>query len=1416
MSISILDIRAALQAKRYETARRLCLAALADGASQPDLVLLLHEAYRRLGDYTAARKCLETLPPSPDDQTRSSSGSLAARASRPLAARASRSLAAQASRQPPSGDDQKLQAALLLAEDYALLANEGHYRSSAEAKAGLCVDEYLDKYRGLSAQRLDQAATLATTPAQQRALAETRRRCERKPHAANQPEPAAQSLPAEGSCRIEGRVRTPAEQPLANVKLVLGLEVPVIERDPATYAEPEMHYLPQIGEQRARETRTDAEGRFRFDELPAGRHEFIAACLDPLSDDIGTYFLAHDIAVAEQAPISLELTLDQWQSAEPLPVDDPFCELRTLDGLPCRRVHTEVMRNPFHYDFPRQLVSVELPSGVPADPGRLRLLCSDAPQTPMLFQLDGARLSFFAELPSLSDRVYALYLTEEGHFAASATAAILPEVEANGTSAVLSTGRADFRIAWGDHDDAAAPIQAVRGEDGLWRGQGRWALPEGTRIAKRESRILTQGPGATSVALTYHFDTGQTYEIQLTAQRDEPTLLVHEICPDLDAAFEFSLAEFVGGRGFLHWTPEAGSVHWTSLTAEHRELARLQESVAWWIPPEGFGYAMTADSLEQQDYIGVVSLRRGEWVDRAFERIAQGPGDDNRELDWPYPEMVGSTVSMITAHTSEQGDAYFRFKCFDGERRWALLVSTFSRNDGLWKEISAVQHKNSSPRLQEFKDWHLDETDRLPRPFVLTQRERLIHLREKERTPVFAPLRKRLANWRSIGNNYDQFGSRGLDAMLAADPLKLWALKKEIAGVAHIRSRMTLLGRDYSDMYSPVGGRPITPWAEVYDLIAATGVFTPDEERLTRASLMLMGHMYMQTDFMNWRFNSRNANFEADRVDIVGGVALAFHDNPDAPAMLDHCVSLMQRSLEIYCTPGSGKWYENPACYYLHASNCRLNLAFHLWNHGLFDATAIPRLKDYLSWALNLATAPYSNDNALLRDGTDTAGYAAATKVRRMPPIGDHAHLGQWFSEYFALMGKAYRQRDPEFADRLTWLYQAGGSHGGHFSRHALFYATMEADDLAPAPAPDLHSRRLEGFGSVFRNNVGTDEEFYLLFKLGPGGYRYHRTEGSIVLIANGQPLIFDGGEAGETWRHTTLSFGETHMPLAPGHVERFHSFDAVDFCQGVNPKALQPGEPVFLSDRCEHQLVELAHERYHEPHPTNSRSVLWVKDDYLILHDQLNLPADQLTHWHLQAVADDHDGDWRRGYRFKGRFGTDLQVLLPGQDFADERITQQPILEYRQKPADTFSMRHLQLSATAPDHVLAVLRPLTAGKQPLQSELLLTSGRLQGVAVSGAGIDDLHWFDRDRLEFEAEGIRFSGRYGSLLRRGDTTHLILQDGTRLSAAGLTLRSDGPAVSLTLRNGQISLQTHGPGTVDIAGLGLDQTLKVGHA
>jgi len=245
------------------------------------------------------------------------------------------------------------------------------------------------------------------------------------------------------------------------------------------------------------------------------------------------------------------------------------------------------------------------------------------------------------------------------------------------------------------------------------------------------------------------------------------------------AAFEFSLREFSGGRDYLHWVAEGTqNRHWSTLDQRNCERARLQESVPWWIPPAGFAYAMTADGLEQTDYLAVFTIRRGDWIDRKFEQLAQGPPEDNHELDWPYPEMVGSAISMITAHTNTDGDAFWRFGFFDGERHWGILASTLDRNDGPDKELAAVQHKNSSPRLQEFKDWKLDQQDQIVRPNVVTRRQDLKSLREKKHRPVFSRI------WQKILGGNLPGPAAGLAFAIDGDPIIAWRKKRELVAVA--------------------------------------------------------------------------------------------------------------------------------------------------------------------------------------------------------------------------------------------------------------------------------------------------------------------------------------------------------------------------------------------------------------------------------------------------------------------------------------------------------------------------------------------------------------------------------------------------------------------------------------------------------
>ncbi|MGE9291296.1 MAG: carboxypeptidase-like regulatory domain-containing protein, partial [Puniceicoccales bacterium] len=1138
------DIQSALADSRFETARRIGLQLLEANPStpDPDTVFALHDALVKLADFQGARELLEA--------------------------------------HRDALQDHEFTLNLVLAQDLSTLAEEGHYRTSVESASGYTIDEYKDKYRRLSAERLQQARLLARTPAEHRAIEEAKEKKPSEPYSSPCRIEAAE-LPTSDCGSISGRILFPDDRPVADSVVTLGLQVEVDSPDPATFTHHSMHFVPRVGPLRKKTARTDAQGRFTISDVPHGKHEFLAVTLDPMQFEIPTRFLSRDLQVPPSGALDVgTLTVEEWQSAPPLPFPSPHPNQFVEGKVTWKKCKEWKLRNPFYYNFPRQLLEL-----TPPDPrSAYRLRVTPGKDHPSQKTSDNT-IALLTDLEAKSEKVIALYTSAEatGNIDPAPTPAIQVDRSQSATWSV-STGAADFRIAGDGGPATVAPIQAVRGPDQIWRGQGRFLLPDGIHIAARDTEVLDEGPLLFRIKQTYSLSNGQQYRITLTALAGERVLLVKEEAEDLPhAAFEFSLREMSGGRGYLHWNAEDGSLHWNQLKAEDKVIGELQESVAWWLPPKGFGYAFTPEGLEEKDYVGVFTRRRGEWIDRLFEKFAQGPidesGQENRELDWPYPEMIGSTISMITARTSQSGDAYFHCPFFDGQRMWGIMVSSFEENDGPWKEFGLTQHAYSSPRLQEFKDWHFDQPDQCDRPHLIAQRKDLIRLRKKARSGPFAPL------WQKICNEPVPGPREGVQFGIDADPLVAWEKKIQFCAIADIRSKMSLLGRDWSDTFSPVGGRMITQWAEEYDFLAPSGVFSPKEERRVRDFFILMGHLYMEEDFMNWRFNGRNANFEADRTDIVGAVGLAFNGHPDSAKFTEHVIERTGKALLSYCDENSGKWYENPACYYLHASKCRINLIYHLAHKGLIDLTSIPRLKQFLRWGIILLTPPHTIHYSTMRDG-DEQTFLEDDKVRKVPPIGDHAGIGKWLSEHYAFLGALYKESDPGFARELIDAYFCANADGSRLMGKSswerltpestpegepfyrpqssavagnlpLLFCAFEEEDIPSNPKVTPPSRRLEGFGAVFRNHVNDPRESYLLIKQGPGGYRYHRTEGSFLWFAKGRPLVFDGGEAGETWRHSTLSFHDVHMPLAPGRVERHFESGGIQFLQGAHPVIL-------------------------------------------------------------------------------------------------------------------------------------------------------------------------------------------------------------------------------------------------------------------
>lgn len=1367
MKTQTVPIQGLLEAGHYETARRQAVAALrtATGAEAIALRFQLHTALRELKDMRGCRAVLEELV--------------------------------------PENADQQIERLLRQAEDCKIFSKGMFYFESAERAQGFSQWEYFDRMAEQGAALLEQARALVETTEQQARCEQAAMVCSEGVFGEIEKSQnnvlAPPSPERHGKAGLRGKIRFPDGTPARGVTVTLGLEVSELEPDPRRYTNTNLEvYEPAHSPVETVTCLTGEDGGYAFDNLPAGTHEFLSVNLDPQKFPIAVRFLARQIALADGKTRTLDATITDWHSA---PSRVPAASLPgTLEwnGTRSKLVAVDKLCNPFGHHFPRQLVELELPKHFKADPERLMLVSSDEPERSLPFQLSDERVLYFTDLPANHDRFVGLYQAEATVSGGFSSALVLAE---EGNTLVVSTGKASFRLPAGEGSDPLAPLIQVKGVDALWRGQGRLVLPDDVQLLKRSTTILEQGPLFLKLSVDYQLSRDQSYSFVFTFHENEEYVLAHEVSPKLEGAgFVFSLREFLPGRTLSHGGPR----NWEPMLPGDKQLGHIKETMSFGVPTEALGQIMSPDSRDERDCIGVFSIRRGEWIDREFERLSQGPAKAgySHEQEWPYPEMIGSSISMITAET-EDDDCFFRFGCFDGERHWGLMVSTYRDNDGARPAIADCQMKNSSPRLQDFKNWQLDVQTKTPRPVLMIKAEELPKLRRRKDDPRYSRVWQLVENERANGGG--QWGpscAGAFRAILSADPAQVWTKKRELAAVAGPHAQSVLKGRQMTPEYSPVASRCVTPWVEDYDLIAATGVFTDEEDRLVRAHHMLMGHMYLERDFMNWKHGARNANFEADRVDTVGAVGICFEETRDGKKFVAHAKSRIAKIIDTYCTPGSGKWYENPACYYLTSLNCWTTLFVHLQHHGLISIDEVPRLKEFMRWGVLLLTPPTPGHDAM-RDGLAPEAYEVAEKKRRIAPVGDHAHLGPSIIENVAIIAESYKDADPEYADLLRWAYHEAGADGAYHGNPILFF--IHGSDWMMGPPdtkPVLPSRRLEGFGAVLRSRQNQPGESYLLLKLGPGGYRYHNTEGSFIFFADGKPLIYDGGEAGETWRHSTLSFHASHTMLAPGHVERFFDADSLGFIQGVSPRILEPGQPNYLNDRCRPEDAQTGYRNYHEPDPANSRSLFWVKDDYLLVHDALHIDAGIPSHWHLQVVGDSHTGDLQNGWLFKGRFGTDLQVLMPGVEAADVRVQQTRILDPRPED-ECFSMRHLQVSGSkGTAGYLGILRPVDEGRPPLRSTAVRAGDMLIGAHVTSNDLNDTLLFARHGMRWQNDGITFDGRYAAVLERSHSVVLNLIDGSSLAWKDIVLQSDGPAVSLSLNRNGTQVVVSGSGRFSI--------------
>jgi hypothetical protein len=764
------------------------------------------------------------------------------------------------------------------------------------------------------------------------------------------------------------------------------------------------------------------------------------------------------------------------------------------------------------------------------------------------------------------------------------------------------------------------------------------------------------------------------------------------------AYLDFPLAELDPGHEFL-WLPNY--LIWSRF--EEALLANFVRSTS------GPGGQPPFDS----DMLTVFQIRRGEWEDRMWAARSRRPLGDTPWRPWSQRRWWGSRFGTIRVARNghQKSGALLKFSLAPGTRSWGLAVGDSATLPPARKMVfdaplpSHIKTSAGEVRLTELQhfilDWRADPKVKHPR-MDLTP-DTLRTMQQKARTdPYFAN------ELESLEKN------DALRAVLENDPKAAAAIARGILGDMSTRFNFPLNdGFEFSSHLTPVGIRPVYQYATKIDLLlGGKDLLEPEIQKQLRERFVFLAYLLADSSFMAHKYNAGHPNFDADRYVTLAGIAMLYPDHPHSQQWLDSAVGSLREAMRIYVIPGSGKWAENLGGYYNWSTNIIGGLANALKHSGSADPYAWPEFQDFWRWGLVTGLPPKPAIGSL---GGDTTS-EKLTRVRQTPGIGDNGgDGGLGVHGGFALAGANMLEHNPELGRQLLWFWDQGGRVGyGHYPYAMFFGLTAEHLRLAREPdsSPRFESRVLQGYGSIFRTEFGRPSESYLLFKCGPGGYRYHGEEGSFVLFGHGQPLALDGGRSFRPEEHSTVTFGQENTGLLRGRIVQFESTPQLDYSSGRFPgtptqlpqtttQSRSRGDVsgfsplVTAEDGTSDGSLSASNIALHEEGDVMSRQILFRKNDYVVIRDRID--SVQAAQWRLLLLVQELKRS-RQGLDGRGWLDVDVAVSL----FELKSNTLQPVSTQRvvidEQP---LKQQRMTLPLSPGTGLVAVIDFFKRGKQP-------------------------------------------------------------------------------------------------------------------
>ncbi len=958
-------------------------------------------------------------------------------------------------------------------------------------------------------------------------------------------------------------------------------------------------------------------------------------------------------------------------------------------------------------------------------------------------------------------------------------------VEHNGGLVLIDNGALEVQVpdsfAPTSHEaEIPAPLVHLRNKEAhRWIGQGSFHQ---VGVLHSLETHLQPGPVFTDVFLKYTFEKGD-YSVRLRLIRGQPVILWNE-------AYRF---EEPGAR--LDWDCSAGQILATGLWDYHNtqydwrktsmgttrsyplqrshpgETTTFAPWVPWWQPDVTTWIELWDE--EQQ------------WATGIFT------GDP---LTWNPADKKGYEDSRFRLEITPAGGALLTLPLRNGERSWGLSLARRTPDARIGSNLTvgptdteARQIKYAETPLDEVKDYLLEYQEKAashPR-FVCTPAEKEAlqaalpkdypFLRQMKTALAWAnqaqPLEGAGDFWQRGGAN----DSRPWPATTSATTLVQAALAGQ-AGKIQTHMRCELMRRSLQAVqmilrHGQGPGMAVAPhnWmtgGPLDGLYALADVAMPslsDEERQVLCSrLLFLAYKLSSERFWSPRLGfGANPNMTTLIKTNLAFLSFLYPQHPAAELWRTLALEEINHELREWARP-SGGWLEAP--HYATVSLDHIVAVGHaMHTMGMKGPLYDDNLKNAILWLAKISTPP--------DPGFDNR--------RHLPPIGN-TYLFET-SCLFGYMAQAYRDKDPDFAGVMHWVWEQQGypMHPGIGGAYPTTegYREVLLSRTATKVAPQWGSEVFPGSGAILRNGFPGPRETQLYLIQGSLHEHYDYDQGSFQLWGKGRPLCLDFGYNGAApaWQHSRIDLHDEIYTYPDGRIVAFDSQPDSDYLH--SQQGPWDRQIMFIKDQAPlGPNYFVIRDSLTSPHS----SPVTAFDSLATRHPSLVTAFDSLVTYHSSPVTP-HWWLWLNTSEDPQLNGTVLHVK--GKDDVDMNIwfdpSAKPLLasktadsgQVKTKPLalTTFSagqsttdQRGLDLAVPFGNTLLWAIYPHLRS-EPAPSYELLADGH--GVRIHHATGTDYVFQGQSPFSYRGDEMTFVGSSGAILLRSGTVELILHAGT---------------------------------------------------